>query len=231
MSNRRNSLLLAAALLAPAWAWAQDEAKQDQPKEDPTFESLRTNLENLEKTEQKNAEEKRKETIRRNQQETLKIYERALNRNSTELGNVTRRLQVNQGIEAKYRKSLEETREELAKVQSRYLGRTLALKKSLDEGRISKDTYDRLVEEDGEKFRNREAELKEDLEFYAKEIETARKLIKELTLRKELLQIDPFEPDKATEVESPNGALADRVRSRIESLAGFREMSVLDLKK
>jgi chromosome segregation ATPase len=245
MLSLRNSALTAALLLLPVLARAQDNGeapkadaekatpKPDgtQGKEDPTFESLRGSLQDLEKKEQKDAEEKRKQTIRRNQEETLKIYERALNNQTTELGNITRRLQVNQGIEQKYRKKLDETREELAKLQSRYLGRTLALKKSLDEGRISKDTYTRLLEEDGEKFRNREAELKEDLQFYEQEIETARKLIRELTLRKELLQIDPFEPEKAGENENNPAVLADRVRSRIDAIAGFREMSVIDALK
>lgn len=227
--NPRNSWLLAALLAPSLGAWAQDDPEK--PKDDPTFEALRSNLEDLEKVEQKKSEETRKETIRRNQQDTLKIYERSLNRNSTEISNVSRRLQVNHGIIEKYQKSLDETREELAKLQARYVSRTLALKKSLDEGKISQDTYDRLLDEDGQKFRNREAELKEDLEFYSKEIETARKLVKELTLRKELLEIDPFQPEKPGEGENSSANLADRVRNRIESVAGFRDLSVIETLK
>jgi len=199
----------------------------------PTFDDLRGGLEKLEKDEEKKEEEKRAEMVRKNQQETLAIYDRALRGKNTELDNVTRRLQMNQALEKKYLKMQEDSRSELAILQARYVSRTLALKKSLDEGKISKEAYAKLLEEDGSKFRNREVELKDDLEFFDKELVTAREKIRDLSLRKEILEIDPFDTEKgASEDEgTPISGVADRVKSRVRALAGYRDFSIVDTMK
>ena len=52
------------------------------------------------------------------------------------------------------------------------------LKKSMDEGKLSKDAYEKLLGEDTKRFRNREKEIIEDMAFYNDEISNAPEQLK-----------------------------------------------------
>ena len=205
-----------------------------QEEEKPTFDDLRSSLKKVDDRNEKEKSSERNEKIRRNHSETLAIYERVLRRRNGDLDNVATRLKVNHGLEAKYGKLLETAGAEIALLRSTWINRTLSLKKSLDEGKISPAAYSRLIEADGQKYRNREAELKDDLVFYTEELTIARKRIKEFELKKELLEFDPFEPQKldvAKKKNEPISGIAERVRSRVRTIAHYRDLSVVDTLK
>ncbi len=225
MKSLRSSVVILAAMLIAVPAWAQEGEK-----EKPTFEDLKGGLQKLEKDEAKQDEAKRDELVRKNHADTLAIYDRVLRKRNGELENVGARLKVNEGLELKYSKLLETARADLALLRSRYVNRTLSLKASLESGKVSKETYAKLLEEDGRKFRNRESELMDDIVLYTSELETARALVRQLTLEKELLGFDPFEPEKPDEkVDGPQPAgIAERIRTRLQAIAGYRDMSVVE---
>ena len=220
----RNRLVLALIFLVGTPLVAQEEEKL-------TFDELRSNLREADQQTEKESEEKRSEKIRRNHNETLAIYERVLRRRSGDLNNVATRLKVTRGLEVKYSKLLKRSGSELALLRSTWINRTLALKKSREEGRISLAAYSRLIEQDGQKYRNRETELKEDIIFYTQELKISRETMKELKVKKELLEFDPFEPenlDSSGEGEAPRIGVADRVLHRVRTVARYQDQSVVD---
>ena len=231
MTSLRSSLAILAAMLVAVPVLAQEgESDKGKEKEKPTFEDLKGGLQKLEKDEEKQDEAKREEMVRKNHADTLAIYDRVLRKRNGELENVSSRLKVNEGLELKYSKLLETARADLALLRSRYVNRTLSLKASLEAGKVSKETYAKLLEEDGRKFRNRESELMDDIVLYTSELETARALVRQLTLEKELLGFDPFEPEKPDEKSDgaqPPG-IAERVRTKLQAIAGYRDMSIVE---
>jgi len=169
-----------------------------------TFDDLRNSLGDLEQKESKEETSKRDTIVQKNVDETLKIYSDTLGKRNGELQNVNRRLDANKGLEGKYDKLLKTARTGLATTRAQYVNRTVGLKKSLDEGKISKEAYDKLLEEDTKRFRNRERELLEDIAFYQDEFQNAQKSSKDLATKKELMSFDSFGcNDPAAEKEEP----------------------------
>ena len=236
---KRNSLILAAWLAFLLPAGAQEDPKtpppQDPPKtEGPTFDDLKKSLGEVQEKEAKDEAEKRDRAIHQNHEDTLRIYSGVSAGKGADAANLARRLQANQALEQKYAKSLEGSTSELAAMRAQYINRTMNLKKGLDEGRLSREAYDKLLDEDTKRFRNREKELIEDIAFYNEEIASARKLTKELSVKKELLEFDPFDPDRKDETAKAAGArenMADRLKKTVSELSGYRPRSVLDYLK
>ena len=215
---------LAFAVAIPGWA-------QDPP---PTFDDLKNSLGDLQKKQEQDDNAARESAIHRNYEDTLKIYGNTLGGGkSGDLANVGRRLEVNQALEAKYAKLLEKAQGDLATMRAQYINRTMNLKKSLDEGKLSRDAYDKLLTDDTKRFRNREREIIEDMAFFNEEISNARKLNKDLGLKKELLQFDPFDPDKKEEPATAvrKDGLAENLKKTVSELSGYKPRSVLDYLK
>lgn len=226
---RRNSAAAALlVLLAAGSAPAQDPgtAAQDPPT---TFEDLKNSLGELQQKNEKEDGEKRDAIVQKNQAETLKIYQETLGRRNGEVENVSRRLQINKALLAKYTKQLDTARAGLASTKAQYVNRAVALKKSLDEKKISKEAYDKLLEEDTKRFRNREKELIEDIAFYQEEIETAERLAKDLSVKQELMQFDPFEEEQPGDApKAPRPGIAEKLRKTLAEAGGYRARSVVD---
>jgi len=208
-----------------------DSAKA--PAEAPTFDDLKTSLGDLEKKESKEETEKRDAIIQRNYDDTLKIYGNALGKKNGDVINVDRRLDVNKGLEGKYDRMLKASKNALASTRSQFINRTVALKKSLDEGKVSKEAYDKLLEDDTKRFRNREKELQDDIAFYQEEYQNAQRSSKELATKKELMSFDPFGgPEAVPEAEKqPKISIAQKVRSTLSEVSGYRSQSVVDTLK
>jgi hypothetical protein len=208
---------------------------QDPPKEEsgPTFDDLKKDLGDLKAKQDKEENDRRDAQVQRNMEETLRIYGEVLNGKGTDAANVDKRLKTNQTLAAKYARLLESARAELARLRSAYVTRTLTLKKSLDEKKISAEAYDKLLDEDTRKYRNREKELVDDIVFYESEHATASKLNKDLGVKKELLEFDPFQAEDADKVAAdarpaPKTTLADRLQKKVWGLSGYRTKSVVD---
>jgi hypothetical protein len=253
--NRTSSVLaiLALAVLG-APAFAQDLRKPTPPPqgertdsdkgkglttdaarspESPTFDDLKNSLGDLEKKESKEETEKREAIIQRNYDDTLKIYGDALGKKNGDMVNVGKRLDVNKGLETKYDRLLKGSKNALATTRAQFINRTVALKKSLDEGKVSKDAYDKLVDEDTKRFRNRERELLDDIAFYTDELQNAQRSTKDLSTKKELMSFDPFGgPDPAADAEKPvKVGIAQKVRTTLGEVSGYRAQSVVDTLK
>ncbi|MBI2932074.1 MAG: hypothetical protein HYY16_10530 [Planctomycetes bacterium] len=218
---RRSSLVFLLALLGATPAGGQDPP--------PTFEDLKKSLGELQQKQEREDDEKREALVQKNREETLKIYGDTLERRDGELQNVSRRLEVNKGLQSKYARLLETARAELASMRSQYVNRTIALKRSFDDGKISKEAYEKLLDEDTQRFRNREKELAEDISFYEDEGRIANGLVKDLGVKKELMEFDPFDGDREDEAapKDPPG-IADKVRQAIAQVGGYRPRSVVD---
>jgi hypothetical protein len=199
-------------------------------QEAPTFDDLKTSLGDLEKKESKEETEKRDAIIQKNYDDTLKIYGNALGKRGGDLINVDRRLDVNKGLESKYDRLLKGARNALAATRSQFINRTVALKKSLDEGKVSKEAYEKLLEEDTKRFRNREKELLDDIAFYQDEHENALRASKDLATKKELMAFDPFGgPEAGPEADKPpKVGIAQKVRATLAEVSGYRAQSVVD---
>lgn len=230
----RNSLVLALALaLAPALS-AQDRSdKSEQAKntaDNPTFDDLKNSLGDLELKESKEETGKREAIVQKNADETLKIYSDALGRRNGDLTNVNHRLDVNKGLEGKYDRLLATARNGLAATRAQFINRNVALKKTLDDGKISKDAYEKLLEEDTKRFRNRERELLDDIRFYSEEHQNAQRSAKELATKKELMQFDPFgEKTPAAEKDKPpSPTLVQKLKSNLADVSGYGARSVVD---
>jgi hypothetical protein len=202
--------------------------------ESPTFDDLKNSLGDLEKKESKEETEKRESIIQKNYDDTLKIYGDALGKKNGDLVNVGKRLDVNKGLESKYERLLKGSKNALATTRAQFINRTVALKKSLDEGKVSKDAYDKLVDEDTKRFRNRERELLDDIAFYTEELNNAQHSAKDLATKKELMTFDPFGgPDPAAvDGEKPvKIGIAQKVRATLGEVSGYRAQSVVDTLK
>jgi hypothetical protein len=246
----RNSLVLALVLGFSAAALAQetrripsDSDKGDSDRgskastesakhsqENLTFDDLRNSLGDLEQKESKEETTKREAIVQKNVDETLKIYSDTLGKKSGELQNVNRRLDANKGLEGKYDKLLKTARTGLATTRAQYINRTIGLKKSLEDGKISKDAYEKLLEEDTKRFRNRERELQEDISFYQEELANAQKSSKDLATKKELMSFDPFGGnDPAAEKEkAPPPGIEQKLKSTLGEVSGYGSRSVVD---
>ena len=229
----RNSLVLALALaLAPALV-AQDKSdKSEQAKnvDNPTFDDLKNSLGDLELKESKEETSKREAIVQKNADETLKIYSDALGKRNGDLTNVNHRLDVNKGLEGKYDRLLGTARNGLAATRAQFINRNVALKKTLDEGKISKEAYEKLLDEDTKRFRNRERELLDDIRFYNDEHQNAQRSAKELATKKELMQFDPFgEKTPAGEKDKPpSPTLVQKLKSNLAEVSGYGSRSVVD---
>ena len=223
----RNSLTILVCLALPAFA--QETAKST--SENPTFDDLRNSLGDLEQKESKDEKSKREAIVQKNVEETLKIYSDTLGKKNGDMQNVNRRLEVNKGLETKYDRLLKTARNGLATTRAQFINRTISLKKSLDEGKISKDAYEKLLDEDTKRFRNRERELQEDISFYLDEFNTAQRSSKDLSTRKEMMTFDPFGGNKeeAADKEKPAPpTMAQKVKSTLGEVSGYGTRSVVD---
>lgn len=231
---RRSSFALIAALVAGGTAFAQTDGAKKQD-ETPTFEDLKNSLGDLQEKQSREETEKRDAIVQRNHEDTLKIYSDTLGKRNGELQNVVKRLEINKQLHAKYTKLLEQARSDLAVTRSQFVNRTMALKKSIDDGKLSRDAYEKLVDEDTKRFRNREKELLEDVAFQQEEIQTAARLVKDLQVKKELMEFDPFGGEETgSEEAAPKKArlsIADRVQKTIAEMSGYRNRSVVDTLK
>jgi hypothetical protein len=226
----RNSFVLALALaLAPALS-AQDKSEQAKNVDNPTFDDLKNSLGDLELKESKEETSKREAIVQKNADETLKIYSDALGRRNGDLTNVNHRLDVNKGLEGKYDRLLATARNGLAATRAQFINRNVALKKTLDDGKISKEAYEKLLDEDTKRFRNRERELLDDIRFYSEEHQNAQRSAKELATKKELLQFDPFgEKTPASEKDKPpSPTLVQKLKSNLAEVSGYGARSVVD---
>jgi hypothetical protein len=245
---------MALALLFPCgWAQAQDPTKtptdtekpktprppgsgpdgQKPPSDSPTFDDLKNSLGDLEQKESKEETQKREATVQKNYDETLKIYNDALGQKDSELHNVNRRIDINKSLTVKYERLLDQAVTGLAATRSQFINRTLSLKKSLDEGKISKEAYDKLVEDDTKRFRNREKELSDDIAFYREEILNSKRATKDLGVKKELMEYDPFggEEKSAEQAKVPKYTIVQKVKSTLAEVSGYRSRSVVDTLK
>jgi hypothetical protein len=221
-----HSLTILVCLALPAYA--QETAKS---AENPTFDDLRNSLGDLEQKESKDEKSKRDAIVQKNVEETLKIYSDTLGKKNGDMQNVNRRLDVNKGLESKYERLLKTARNGLATTRAQFINRTLSLKKSMDEGKISKDAYEKLLDEDTKRFRNRERELQEDISFYLDEFSTAQRSSKDLSTRKEMMTFDPFggTKEEAAEKEKPAPpSMAQKVKSTLGEVSGYGTRSVVD---
>lgn len=230
----RNSLVLAVALCLSSAAFAsQEKTSSESAKntgDNPTFDDLKNSLGDLEQKESKEEVGKREAIVQRNQDETLKIYSDALGRRNGELSNVNRRLDVNKGLEGKYEKLLTTARNGLGATRAQFINRNVALKKTLDDGKISKEAYEKLLEEDTKRFRNRERELLDDIKFYSEEYQTAQRSNKDLSTKKELMQFDPFGGDAqaAEKNKAPQPSMVQKLKSTLAEASGYGARSVVD---
>lgn len=198
----------------------------------PTFDDLKNSLGELEQKESKEEKDKREAIVQKNVDDTLKIYGAALGKRNGDLNNVNRRLDVNQGLEGKYDKLLKAARVKLAATRSQYINRTVALKKSLDDGKISKDAYDKLLDDDTKRYKNREKELQDDISFYQEEHENALRSVKDLATKKELMAFDPFGADPEVEQDkTPKIGIAQKLKATLADVSGYRARSVVDTLK
>lgn len=231
----RNSLALAFALALASAAVGQDKAEKssEQTKnatENPTFDDLKNSLGDLELKESKEETNKREAIVQRNADETLKIYGDALGKRNGDLTNVNHRLDVNKGLEGKYDRLLNTARNGLAATRAQFINRNVALKKTLDDGKISKEAYEKLLEEDTKRFRNRERELLDDIRFYNEEHQNAQRSAKDLSTKKELMQFDPFGENvpAAEKNKPPSPTLVQKLKSTLAEASGYGARSVVD---
>ncbi len=223
--RKSSALLIALALAGSAWAQDGDTPKKQDP---PTFEDLKKNLGEVEEKQSRDENEKRDAHIQKNQEDTLKIYSDTLNKKNGELQNVSRRLEINKALQVKYTRLLDGARNELALMKSQYINRTVALKKSVDDGKISKEAYEKLLEEDTKRFRNREKELVDDIAFYEEELRTAAAMAKDLAVKKELMEFDPFAGEKPDGPKGPRPGIAEKIKKTMAEMSGYRSKSVID---
>ena len=230
----RNSVVLFVALSLSSAAFAsQEKTSSESAKntgDNPTFDDLKNSLGDLEQKESKEEVGKREAIVQRNQDETLKIYSDALGRRNGELTNVNRRLDVNKGLEGKFEKLLTTARNGLGATRAQFINRNVALKKTLDEGKISKEAYEKLLEEDTKRFRNRERELLDDIKFYSEEYQTAQRSGKDLSTKKELMQFDPFGGDAPAgeKNKAPQPNMVQKLKSTLGEVSGYGARSVVD---
>ena len=229
----RNSLVLAFALASAAYGQDKTEKSSEQTKnvtENPTFDDLKNSLGDLELKESKEETSKREAIVQRNADETLKIYSDALGKRNGDLTNVTHRLDVNKGLEGKYDRLLNTARNGLAATRAQFINRNVALKKTLDEGKISKEAYEKLLEEDTKRYRNRERELLDDIRFYSEEHQNAQRSTKDLATKKELIQFDPFGEKVPAEEKNkpPSPTLVQKLKSTLAEASGYGSRSVVD---
>jgi hypothetical protein len=225
----RNSLIVAFVLGLASAAAAQDKESAKNTGDNPTFDDLKNSLGDLEQKESKEEVGKREAIVQRNQDETLKIYSDALGKRNGELTNLNRRLDTNKGLESKYEKLLSTARNGLGTTRAQFINRNVALKKTLDEGKISKEAYEKLLEEDTKRFRNRERELLDDIKFYTEEYQNAQRSGKDLATKKELMQFDPFgEKTPAGEKAPPPPSMVQKLKSTLAEASGYGSRSVVD---
>jgi hypothetical protein len=230
----RSSLVLAliSSLALPAFAQESRGGKSEPASENPTFDDLRKSLGDLEQKESKEEKDRRDAIVQKNHDETLKIYSDALGKRNGEISNVNRRLDVNKGLEGKYEKLLQTARTGLAATRAQFINRSVALKKSLEEGKVSREAYDKLLEEDTKRFRNRERELVDDIGFYQGEHQNAQRAAKDLAIKKELMQFDPFGGGAAGEEKKPPApGMEQKLKSTLVEVSGYGSRSVVDLLK
>jgi len=242
---RRSSLALSILTALSLSAFAQEvkrsSAESEKPESDrvktpgkgvsesPTFDDLKNSLGDLEQKESKEEKDKREAIVQKNFDETLKIYGEALGKRNGEMQSVNRRLDVNKGLEGKFDRMLKSSRTALATMRAQFINRTVALKKSLEEGKISRDAYEKLLEEDTKRFRNRERELLDDIAFYQDEVQSAQRSTKDLSTKKELMSFDPFGgAEKNAEREKPQPGMEQKLKSTLLEVSGFGSRSVME---
>lgn len=237
----RNSrfLALVMALALPAFAQETRRAPADSDKggqsgtDNLTFDDLRDSLGDLERKESKEEKDKREAIVQKNHDDTLKIYSDALGKRNGDVQNVSRRLDVNKGLEGKYERLLKAARNGLATTRAQFINRSVALKKSLDEGKISREAYDKLLEEDTKRYRNREREYVDDIGFYQDEVQNAQRSVKDLGIKKELMLFDPFGGPESGEdkAKPPQPGMEQKLKTTLAEVSGYGARSVVDILK
>ena len=98
---------------------------------------------------------------------------------------------------------------------------------------MSKEAYDKLLDDDTKRFRNRERELQDDIAFYSEELQHAQHSAKDRATKKELMSFDPFgSPDAPPEGEKvPKVSIAQKVHATLGEVSGYRAQSVVDTLK
>ncbi|RME03964.1 MAG: hypothetical protein D6805_04600 [Planctomycetota bacterium] len=150
----------------------KDNKKEVVEKKDTSIPNPTTETKSRSKPKKSKAEIEAE--ISRNESKTIRIYNKILDSERYEIKNLKRRVNVNQRLIGQYQSRLEKAQKDLKRINIEYIRQGLALKRALDEKKLTKPQFDKAMRRLKEKFHVESSELKADIQFYKQEISKAQ---------------------------------------------------------
>jgi hypothetical protein len=168
--------------------------------------------------------------INANYDATVEIYQGILDKQSTDPGNLDRRIKANEEMIAKYRPALVQAESELRKLQVEFMGRAFALKEKRDSGQITEDAFGKAIEQEELKGKRRRDSLQQDIAFYKEEIAAAEARLKDLREKRKAVSERAEKEGKAAAAmrPKPGEALLQGFSGTLDKLSGFKTRYTMD---
>lgn len=145
--------------------------------------------------------------IQRNYDEAEKIYEGIID--SDPVAPLDRRIANNERIVNEYRQRIRAASEERRELQVQLYNRTFYLKQQLEQGKLTRDAYDRMIVEEERKYEQRGKVLREHIEAWKQEYAAANARLTELKSKRQMLLAQ-----RPRALRGKQGARAEQKRAR-----------------
>ena len=175
---------------------------------------------------------KRQRQIERNYGEAEKIYEGIINADPVE--KLDRRISNNERIVKEYQTRIRGAAKERRELQVSLYNRTFYLKQQVEQGKLTREGYERMITEEERKYRQRSAVLKEHYEAWKEELAAAQTRLRDLQSQRQMLlaqrprALRGQRGKKAQRQARPGEALVGSLQQRLQKLGRFNTRHTMD---
>ncbi len=171
--------------------------------------------------------------IQRNYDEAEKIYEGIIG--ADPVAPLDRRIANNERIVSEYRQRIRTASEERRELQVQLYNRTFYLKQQLEQGKLNRDAYDRMIVEEERKYEQRNKVLRGHIEAWKQEYAAANARLTELKSKRQMLlaqrprALRGKHGTKAAQRRArPGEALLGTLRERLRRVGQFSTRHTMD---
>lgn len=174
---------------------------------------------------------KRERQIDNNYSSAQKIYQGIIN--SDKLEPLERRINNNERIIREYNAKIRQGLAQRRELQVQVFNQSFYLKQQLDRAQISQEVYDRMIATEEQKYDQRVADLKQDVQLWRKEVKEAKRRLAELKSEERMIVASRPKLRKRRKAAQkpkvrPGERLMTNLTAQLRRLNAFRTKQTLD---
>ncbi len=176
---------------------------------------------------------KQQRQIERNYGEAEKIYEGIIGADPVE--KLDRRIANNERIVKEYQQRIRGAAKERRELQVALYNRTFYLKQQVEQGKLTREAYERMITEEERKYRQRSKVLKEHYQAWKEELAAAQTRLRDLQSQRQMLLAQRPRALRGQKGKGqgarqarPGEALVGSLRERLQRLGRFHTRHTMD---